>query len=49
MTRPDEQAAVCPICGSILVARDEALYCPVCDLVYEGEHDGDPADDDDSR
>jgi len=29
----------CPICGSILVARGDSLYCASCDLTYEaGEH-----------
>jgi hypothetical protein len=35
---------VCPICGSPLVPRATATYCPSCDLTFEktdlGEGDG---------
>ena len=42
MTRPGARTSdVCPICGSTLIERGRALYCPSCDLFYEeDDHDG---------
>ncbi|GAA4184398.1 hypothetical protein GCM10022288_05060 [Gryllotalpicola kribbensis] len=42
MTQPDATSPdVCPICGSILIDRGNALYCASCDLFYEeDDHSG---------